>query len=249
MMWIWDVVAWISLPLLAMLAGVMIWKKLEREFPFFFAYTTLTALIGLIRFIAYKGYSANVYFYVFWISDSVILLVTFLAIYETFLKRIFPGFARVRFYRYLFPVVAIIIGAAALIIALHSMDTRGAFLATARIFDFLRSAVIGFFVLLILFMGRSFAGYEFTITLGFGIQAAVALANGAVRLQQRGVRSVTWDRLEAVAFDLACFIWLWSFSRGGASATRQVEVLNPENLEKAKKWEKSLKDFITHDKR
>lgn len=246
--WIWDVVAWISLPLLAMLAGVMIWKKLEREFPFFFSYTTLTALLGVVRFIAYKKYSPHVYFLVFWISDFVILVATFLAIYEIFIRRIFPGFAKVRFYRYLFPVVAVIIGAVALMIALHAPDKRGAFLATSRIFDFLRSAVIGFFVLLILVMGRAFAGYEFDITLGFGIQAAIALINGAVRLQ-RGTRSETWDHLEAVAFDVACFIWLWTFAKGSASSQVQAREFNPETLQEAKKWEKSLKDFITHDKR
>jgi hypothetical protein len=246
--WIWDVVAWISLPLLVLLAGVMVWRRLQREFPFFFAYVTVTALVGVVRFIAYKGYSAKVYFYVFWSSDFVILLVTFLSIYEIFLKRIFPGFIRVRFYRYLFPVVAVIISLFAFMMALHAPDQRAAFLTTSRIFDFLRSAVIGFFVCLILFMGRAFVGYEFSITAGFGIQAAIALAHAAVRLRQSS-RSVAMERLELIAFDIACLIWLLSFSIGKSAVPNHGQDRDLTTLQEARKWEESLKDFITHGKR
>src|SRR5580698_101238 len=125
--WIWDVVAWMSLPLLVLLAGAMVWKRLVREFPFFFTYVTVTAVIGVIRFVAYKGYSAKVYFVVYWSSDFVILLTTFLAIYEVFIRRIFPGFGRVRFYRYLFPLFAFIISLTAFLAALYAPDQRAAF--------------------------------------------------------------------------------------------------------------------------
>lgn len=246
--WIWEIVAWVSLPLLVMLAGAMLWGRLAREFPFFFSYVTVTAFIGVIRFVAYKGYSAKVYFYVYWSSDFVILLLTFLAIYETFLKRLFPGFARVRFYRYLFPSFAVLVSLIAFLMSLHAPDQRAAFLTTSRIFDFLRSIVIGFFVLLILLMGRTFAGYEFSIASGFGIQAAIALAKAAVRLH-KGARSLTMDRLESVAFDLACLIWLWSFSRGKKNTPSDDLNVNPNALEAARKWEKSLKEFVSSSRR
>lgn len=245
---IWEIVAWVSLPLLVLLAGVMLWKRLTREFPFFFVYVTVTAAIGVVRFITYKYYPPKVYFYVFWSSDFVILLTTFLAIYEIFLRRLFPGFAQVRFYRYLFPVVAVLISLVAFLMALHAPDQRAAFLTISRIFDFLRSAVIGFFVLLILVMGRAFAGFDFSITAGFGIQAAIALANAAVRLRN-GARSPTMDHLEWIAFDLACLIWLWSFTRGNRSTPRNLHGIDPAALEEAKKWEKSLKGFVAPGKR
>jgi hypothetical protein len=246
--WIWDVVAWVSLPLLVILAGVMLWKRQAREFPFFFTYVAATVFIGVIRFVAYKEYSAQVYFYVYWISDFILLPVTSLAIYEIFLKRIFPGFGRVRFYRYLFPSFAVLISIVAFLMAAHAPDQRAAFLMTSRILDFLRSTVIGFFVLLILFMGRSFAGHEFSITSGFGIQAAIALANAAVRLH-KGARSFAMDRLELIAFDVACVIWLWSFSTSKKAPPKDFHDIDPNALETARKWEKSLKEFVSHGKR
>jgi len=246
--WIWDVVPWLSLPLLVILVGVMLWRRLAREFPFFFTYVALTALIGVIRFVVYKAYPPKVYFYVYWSSDFVTVLVTFLAIYETFLKRIFPGFARVRFYRFLFPAFAVLLSVVAFVMILHAPDQRAAFLSASRVFDFLRSAVIGFFVLLILFMGRTFAGYEFSIASGFGIQAAIALAKAAVRLH-KGARSLTMDRLELIAFDVACLIWLWSFSRGKKNTPSDDRDVDPKALEAARKWEKSLKEFVAPGKR
>jgi hypothetical protein len=245
---IWDIIAWASLPLLVLLAGVIVWKRLAREFPFFTLYVALTALIGVIRFVAYKGYSAKVYFIVFWSSDFIVLLITFLAIYEIFLRRLFSGFASVRLYRYLFPIVAVIISLAAFLMALHAPDQRAAFLTISKVFDFLRSAVIGFFVLLILFMGRAFTGYDFSIAAGFGIQAAVALANTAVKIHQ-GSRSPAMDRLELIAYDVACIIWLWSFISGKRHTSNELHHASPDALQEAKKWEKSLKDFMTSGKR
>jgi hypothetical protein len=243
--WIWDFFAWLSLPLLALLAGVMAWRKLNRLFPFFFFYVVMICLIGVIRFIAYKGFSVAVYFYVFWGSDSVVLLLSFSALYEIFLKRIFPGFHKIRFYRYLFPAVGVLIAILAFVTALHSPDKRTSFLIMSRIFDFLRSAVIGFFVLLILVMGRLFDGYEFSIAAGFGIQAAVALANAAVRTL-KGYKPIDLDRFEPIAFDVACLIWLWSFSKAKKSPPGSgFHNVDPATLHEAKKWEQSLKEFIT----
>ena len=210
--WIWDFLAWLSLPLLVLLVGVMVWRKHYKNFPFFFFYVLTTCLIGAIRFIAYKGFSTKTYFYVYWGSEFVTVVVAFSALYETFLRRIFPGFYKVRFYRYLFPGAAFLIAALAFLTAINAPDKRAAFFITSRILDFLRSAIIGFFVVLILFMGRLFTGQEFSIASGFGIQAAISLVNAAIRTLNR-YKPTALDRFEPIAFDLACLIWLWSFSR------------------------------------
>ncbi len=225
----------------------MVWRKLHRTFPFFFAYVLVTCLIGVIRFIIYKNFSPVIYFYVYWCSDLILLVASFSALYEIFLQRIFPGFFKVRFYRFLFPLAAVLIGALAFLTALHAPDKRATFLIISRVYDLLRSVVIGFFVLLILAMGRLFSGYEFSIALGFGIQAAVALVNAALRTAN-GYKPTALDRLEPSAFDLACLIWLWSFSRAPKSSPPSGD-LNPQQLHEARTWEDVLKDFLIPGKR
>jgi hypothetical protein len=247
--WVWTFLMWLSLPLLVLLASVMVWRRLHREFPFFFAYVVVASLVGIVRFIVHKNFP-GLYLHVYWWSDFIGVLAALLAIYETFLRRIFPGFAAVRFYRYLFPAAGVIIAFLAFLTVQHSADTRAAYLATSRVLDFVRSAVIGFFVLVILLMGRQFTGYEFSIAAGFGIQAAVMLANTALRLQTHAARSTVLDRIDSLVFDVCCLIWLWVFSRENKPAPPPgMDTLDPETLHQAKKWEEMLKDLLTPGKR
>jgi hypothetical protein len=117
------------------------------------------------------------------------------------------------------------------------------------VFDFLRSAVIGFFVMLVLLVGREFSGYEFNIALGFGIQAAVALISAALAARAQYKNSAL-ARFEPVAFDLACVIWLFAFWKKPKPASApQAGQLSPELLDQAKSWESSLKDLVKPKKR
>ncbi|HKD78983.1 MAG TPA: hypothetical protein VKH81_04775 [Candidatus Angelobacter sp.] len=233
-----------------MLAAVIFWRRLQRKFPLFLVYVLTAFFVGVIRFVVYKLCSSLVYLYVFWASDVVVVLAALLAIYETFLRRIFPGFAAVRFYRYLFPAAAVIIAILGFLSAVRSHDTRTAFYMTTRVLDFIRSAVIGFFVAVILLMGRQFSGYEFSIAAGFGIQSAVALANAAIRMQMH-YASTPLDRFEPVAFDAACLIWLWTFANKKNLPQPQstAVLLDPDALHQARRWEDVLKDFLTPGKR
>ncbi len=246
--WVWDFFAWLSLPLLVLLATAMVWRKLYRVFPFFFTYVSITCLIGVIRFVAYHDFSGKTYFYVYWWSDLVLLVASFSALYEIFLQRIFPGSSKLRFYRYLFPVASIVILALAFLTALQAPDKRATFLIFSRVYDFLRSVVIGFFVLLILVMGRLFSGYELSIASGFGIQAAVALTNAGIRTI-KGYGPTVLDPFEPIAFDIACLIWLWSFVRPGETSASPSAELDPQMLHQARKWEKAVKNFLTPGKR
>jgi hypothetical protein len=242
---LWEVLAWFSLPVLGLLAACAAKRKLYREFPFFFAYVLAACLVGVVRFVVYKECSAQLYFYVFWCSDFVLLVATFLALYETFLRRIFPVFFNVRLYRFLFPAAGSVIAFLAFLTALHSPNKHAAFLITSRVFDFLRSAVIGFFVFLVLLMGREFSGYEFSIACGFGLQAAAALVNSAVKTRAN-YKPTILDRFETVAYDIACLIWLVSFSkRPKPVVTLPVDQLDSEMLHQARTWETLLKDWLT----
>lgn len=122
------------------------------------------------------------------------------------------------------------------------------FLITSRIFDFLRSAVIGFFVILVLMVGREFSGYEFGIACGFGLQAAVALANSAMKTLPN-YKSTILDHLESAAYDAACLIWLISFLRRARPlAVLPIGQLDPEILHQARTWESLLKNWLTPGK-
>ncbi len=211
--WLRDVLGWLSVPILALLAGLIARRKLYREFPFFFAYILIACFVGVVRFIVYKEYSQILYFYVYWCSDFVLVVSAFLALYETFLRRIFPGFSSVRLYRYLFPTAAVVVALLAFLTALHSPNRNAAF----------------------------------SIACGFGLQAAVALVNSAVKAQSQ-YKSTILDSFEVIAYDVACVIWLISFSKRPPQMVTSDDQIQPEMLHEARKWETVLKDWLTPGK-
>jgi hypothetical protein len=238
---------WFSVAVLALLSLWFVWRRLYAELPFFFVYILSAPAMGLLRYAAFAA-SRTAYFYVFWISELELAVVFSLALYEVFLRRLFPRFHKVRFYRSLFPAVAAVILLLTIVAALQSSDTKAAFQMASRAFDFVRTAFLVFFMILMLMMGRQWSRYDLGITLGFGIQAAMALANAAVRARL-GHRSSRFDTVEAVAFEIACVIWFVTFLK--PEKPRQLQpsaALDPEMLHQARSWETALKHWLTPGK-
>jgi len=186
---------------------------------------------------------------VFWISELTGAVIFSLALYEVFIRRLFPRFHKVRFYRGLFPAVAAAILLLTIVAVLQSSDRKAAFQLASRAFDFMRTAFLVFFMFLMLLMGRQWERYDLGITLGFGIQAAAALANAAVK-SRLGHQSVIFDTAEAVTFEIACVIWLITFLKPEKPDHLQpAGELDASVLPEAQKWESVLKDWLTPGKR
>src|SRR5262249_45652472 len=159
-----------------------------------------------------------------------------------FLRRLFPMFHKVRLYRFLFPAVGFIIALLAFLTVALSPDRKAAFVATSRGLDFLRTAVVGFFAALTLVMGRRFSGFDFWIAGGFGVQAAVTLANAATRILLPQTAAV-FDTVELITYDLVCFIWIIVFWKGeNRPELRLDEQPDPALLQEARTWETMLKE-------
>jgi hypothetical protein len=246
--WFWEIVNWLALPILAVLAGFLVWRGLHREFPFFFWFVVVTDILTLLRFMAQFS-SQRTYFYAYWVSDLVITIFNFLAVYELFVRRLFPRFFKTRFFRYLFPAVAAVIIFFGWLTALESPNRNAAFLIEARVLDFVLVAMLAFFVGLMILMGRQWTRHDFGIALGFGINSAAFLFASAMWVRTH-YRPTSVDHLPLIAYDLTCLIWLYCF---WTAPKTPVSLASPhlpqEALREAQKWETVLKDFITPDKR
>lgn len=234
---------WLGLPALALLAIFLIYRRWYRVFPFFLIYVIATEMIGLIRLAVLRF--PQIYDKVYWISDTLIAAGAFLATYELFFKRLFPVFYRVRFYRLLFPAVAILVTTAAVLIAL--LGGHFSILGTViHIYEFLRAMVLLFFVVLMLVMGRHWDKQEFGIAIGFGLDVSFSLIllGTWIQTSRRSAVIAGWS---VIAYDVACLIWLYVF--WSAPKATLTGSLPPDALDEAKKWEGSLKDFIAPGKR
>jgi hypothetical protein len=242
-----QILFWFPVGVLGLLSVIFLCRRIYSELPFFFLYTSSSFVFGVMRYSAFR-LNSGAFFYVYWISELAGAVIFSLAIYEIFFRRIFPRFLSIRFYRKLFPSVALVVLLLTVAAALQSSDRAGAFRLASRIFDFIRTAFLLFFMALMLVMGRQGTRYESGITLGFGIQAAAALANAAVR-GKLGHRSRLFDTAETITFELACVIWLITFLKPKEPDHLQPAAsLDPDMLRQARKWETALKDWLTPGK-
>jgi hypothetical protein len=239
--WLRYFLSWFSLPVLGMLVVVFLWRRLYKEFPLFFSYIVVTGLITIIRLVAYARIPAKTYSDVYWISNLVGTLFGILAVYEVFVRRLFTGFYRVRFYRYLFPASALAITSLAVSLGFLSPNKWAFFTMADHILTFVRVALLGLFVALMLVMGRQWTRYEFGIAFGFGLLTAVSFFTFA--LQSRFLHRGT--ELPRVAWDITCAVWLICFSKPVSEVeSSSSEPLHPAILGEAKKWEGSLKGWL-----
>jgi hypothetical protein len=113
----------------------------------------------------------------------------------------------------------------------------------------MRATILLFFVALMLVMGRRWARQEFGIAFGFALDVSMSLALMGVWSRSAN-RSPLLDRLDVIAYDLACLVWLYCFwSAPPTQASIESPTLSTEALQEAKKWEDSLKDFMSQGKR
>src|SRR5579872_4967917 len=123
---IWEqMIYWLDMPVLALLAGVLLWRGLPKLFPLFYTYIVIACLVDVTRLIAYHLYFeigndiyGQVYGNIYWISDLVRTVFVFLATYELFMTRLFSRFYKIRFYRILFSSVCLVITILAVLTAI-----------------------------------------------------------------------------------------------------------------------------------
>jgi hypothetical protein len=240
---IWQVVAWISLPALLILAALLVRRGMHRIFPFFAYYIWTSALMGLIR-LSMSRFGAAAYFKVFWITDALSTVFVCFATYELFVKRLFPGFHKIHFYRYLFPAVATILTTIAVAIFLYYHEAVFLYKALQAI-DLVRVITLLFFVALMILMGRTWSKYEFGIAFGMSIESALVLASMAIwansgpTIRYASLRA----QLPSVGYDLALLTWLIYFWRDEREML-PVEPVSPEVLEQARGMKHSVKGWL-----
>lgn len=242
----WQIVGWFSLPVLVFLAVLLIRKGASRLYPYFFNYILASLLIGLIR-LSFSRAPLLTYFYVYWLSDAVETIFAFLATYELFLKRLFPGFHKIGFYRYLFPAVALVGAALAGTLLIHSRHVT-ALATTIRIFEVVQVVTLLFFALLMVVMGRFWSRYEFGIGFGLAIEASAALASSAMWVKTATRRGSFIAQLPVIGYDLACIIWVLAFLKQEPSSAISSKLADLALVEQAKQSEDALKEWLSRSK-
>lgn len=212
-----SVLTYLGPLLLVMVVSVMIYRRLYREFPFFFTYLLVVVLAEVIRFVFFRLRMPLPFFYTYWITEAVEVLLGFLVLYEVFLIRLFPQFNVTVIYKWLFPAIGVIVVGLTVWMFLGAPSSGPSRIVTTigaatMALNFCQVSFLIFFAGLTVYMQRELGRYEAGIGTGFGIHAAVKLFVTG-QWVGRSYASARLDQLPTISYLVAILIWLFFLSK------------------------------------
>jgi hypothetical protein len=244
-----QIAIWIAQPILeTVLAGIMIRRKVHRQFPIFFIYILTQILIFAVIFPIYRIYQNDptrysAYFYAYWAGAAISLGIGFKVIHEVFLEVFRPYHTLKDLGTVLFKWAALVMLLMALVVAASSppsprLPITQAVVTVERCVRVIQCGLILFLLVFSRYLGVSWRQHSFGIALGFGGFATVEL--GAIALCSGGqIRAETQNGLITTAYLLSIVTWI------GYAAFKAQAREAPATLLTSRRWEQSLTDLQT----
>lgn len=199
--------------LTAVLCLLLIVRRYYREFPVFFSSVSLTVVATIILL----GVSNNAHRYavVFWPSDALGIILAFLALNEA-LRSVFRNFLGMRWFRWLFPGIGIVMLCVAILrILLYPRPAFSLFTTTIIGLEiaigFLQFGIFSLFIVLVRLFHLRWGQRAAGIVFGYGISAAGALVAFLLR-SEFGTKFDPVVRIAPpIAYIIGVAVWLATF--------------------------------------
>jgi len=232
---------WIAHPALELtLAGIMVWRRLHRTFPVFFAYIVFQLFDFAIMFPIHRSGNYDLYFYAYWIGSGISLAIGFKVIHEVFLNVFRPYHTLKDLGTVLFKWAALVMLFAAIVVAAASpADQSPIVQAVTTVERCVRVVQCGLVLFLLFFsryLGVSWRQHSFGVILGFGGFASVELAVTALYAGGQ-INSQTAGLINSSAYAFAIFSWLGYALLKAPSRDASLGLLTSQ------RWEQSLADL------
>ena len=214
------------------LAVILLWRKANRQFPFFFLYVSASIFIGLFRAAVANNYL--LYFEVYWTTEALYIVLALLALHEVF-RKVFAAFYEKRWFWLFFPVVVIAISALAVIYRLGSPPAQANqvmsfIISMGMAVNLVQALLFVLFFLLVWLNGIGWREYPFGIVMGFAAIAIVTFAANWARSEFGTRLNVVSSYAPAVAYILAVIVWLNTFLRPPEPEPQWRLKITPEQL-------------------
>src|SRR5271167_37723 len=200
-----DYLLWLASPLFQMGVVVALFRRgLHKEYPYFYTYTILSVL-GIAFLLCVQG-SPYLYFWGYWVSAAISVVISFAVLWEVFKEALRPYEALRDFSVILFrwaALVVVLVGGMWAITTIHSNGREPMItfiLLTDRSVRLMQCALVFFILLSSEYVGISRRHVSYGIALGFGVFASVNMLVGVVHAD---LRRISW-----AADDVAALIWL-----------------------------------------
>ena len=233
---------WIAHPLLQVgIAAVMFRRQLHRKFKFFFAYVVTQILTFAVIFPAILRQDYSVYFYLYWFSNAISVVLGFKIIHEIFLD-VFRSFHTLRdLGTVLFKWAGLVMLLVAGVVSVSSSSSDAvpwmqAIVTTQRCVRIIQVGMVLFLLFFSRYLGVSRRQHSFGIALGFGGFAMIELALIASWAGNHLGLNAT-SLVNMAAYNLTLLVWL-GYVVSSSRAREEASVLL-----KSQRWEQSLSDL------
>jgi hypothetical protein len=235
---------WCAHPLLqAVVAGVMYWRRLHKTFPIFFAYIVAQIAIFMVVFPLQKWGDYSVYFYTYWATNALSVVLGFKVIHEIFLDVFRPYHTLRDLGTVLFRWAGLVMLMVAMVVA--ASTTGGAedpfingIMTLQRSVRVVQVGLVLFLLVFSAYLGITWKQKSFGIALGFGGFAGVELGLIAWNWWGANVHHQTLSTLMNLsAYDASILVWI------GYAFARSPERTPAINSAQTRRWEESLTEI------
>ena len=241
---------WIPIALLVWIFALMGRKNLFGRFPLFAAYASYMVVDLVLKAIFLSNW--HIYFYVYWFAEPGEIVLSVLAVHESFLL-IFRDFYRLSWFRLLFPgTIGMALVYSAWKAYVHPPVHVGAIgsliISIAITTQYIILGISILFFLLARFIHVRWRLYEFRIVLGFGI-ASLLYAFGGVLRSESGTDFVFLSEyLPGVGYVLAACIWLSAMlAEEPKNGDNLADISHLQLLEELRLQLKTVRKFLGQD--
>ncbi len=196
-----------------LLALHMARKRILQEYPVFFCYTVFTVCHQVGGYLILKLVpSFTIYFYYFWMGNSISILLGFGVIRELFnsvLQR-YEGILELSRLLFRWALVLLLVVSTLAALASPSQEAFPISVAVLTLERIVRIVQCGLILFLFLFaktLGLSWRHHSFGIAFGFALFAAVSIVVYGVRMHLGSVAAPAVETLIPTSYMLASSIW------------------------------------------
>jgi len=224
-------------------------RRIYREFPIFFGYTALSVIVT----VALWGASKNAIWYsaIYWVSEALSVILAFLALNEA-LRSVFRNFLGMRWFRWLFPGIGILmISAAVLRIIVLPRPAFSSFTTTILGLEiavgFLQFGIFSLFIILVRLFHLRWGQHAAGIVFGFGVRAAGSLVAYLLRSEFGTKFDPVIRFAPPIAYIIGVAIWLATFLKAepGRPEAAWATTLTPEQMiTELKRHTKTVKGIL-----
>ena len=222
----------ISLALEICLIVLLFRRGVRRYFPVFSIYACCTAGIAAARLLTIAHYRA--YFFVFWSSEALFLLLGLAALNEAF-RWVYEGFFRLWWFRLVYYGVIAVVLAATIANALANPPVQahpvvGLILEIGISVNLLQLGMAALFGALANPLGIGFVRYPFGIATGFAVSSMGPLVGYLARSVFGTKADIFTQYASAVAYILALAVWVATFAWPEPKGPAWTPPMPPEEM-------------------